>query len=280
MPDRVDYSEFYDRIHDLIETKAQGTLFTKCDKNHLIIVAVRDGKIISLRYGPKRGEAAIPLIRGIKFGDIRLDGSAIADQAQELPPTSVIMDQLKPDGPAKPFANGPMFDLSVPSAERQRGSVGEMDGAEVLCKLLAGFIGPVASLVCGENISAAGGLDSPEKVEVVIRGLAAEIPDSREAEEFIAQAHRLLQKREASPPPEAPSFDMQRAKSALCELLTDYLGPFAPIICDEKVVAMGDSADLGTIKAALEEIAGELQDRKEAEEFLARAWKRLQACQI
>ena len=79
MPDRVDYSEFYDRIHDLIETKAQGTLFTKCDKNHLIIVAVRDGKIISLRYGPKRGEAAIPLIRAIKFGDIRLDGRAITD---------------------------------------------------------------------------------------------------------------------------------------------------------------------------------------------------------
>lgn len=278
MPDRIDYSEFYDQVHDLVTTKAQGTLFTKCDKNHLIIVAVRDGTIISLRYGPKRGEAAIPLIRAMKTGDMRLDDRAIADSTIELPPTALILEWFKPGAPVKDVPVKPMFDLPAPGANRQR-SIARADGAEALCNLLTDFLGPIAPLVCEEKISASGGLDTPQRIEVVIRSLAAEIQNSREAEEFIAQAHSLLRGRPA-PPSDASAFDVPSAKSAVCELLANYIGPVAPFICDQKVADLGVAADGGAIKSALAEIAAEIEDPKEADEFLAKAWERLQAFRI
>ncbi len=284
MSERIDYGEFYQRILELVTDKSTGTLYARTNKNHLVIVAVRDGRIVSLACGPKRGDAAVPLIRQMVSADVRLDDSAIPYHERELPPTERILAVLEPGTWAS------VNDSATTPAASHGTMPADIQGkAQALCELLTDYIGPAAPLVCEEKLSTFAALDNPQSIDSAITNLAAEIQDSREAREFDSRARLLLQETSDSRPvatTEAPSpgpesgiatVNMGRVRDSLCDLLTGYLGPVAPLICDEKVATMSGGGHRHEFEAAINDIAGEIEDRKEADEFVTKAWQRLQA---
>ncbi len=281
MSDRVDYLEFYAHLQKLLADNGQGTLFVRTDKNHLVIVALQEGRIVSLACGPKRGELAIPLIREMHTGDLRLDPSAIPYHAQELPSTAHIMELLKP-GVGQTVQHQAAAAPKAPATTPLNGA----DRGQRLCALLTDYIGPVAPLVCEEKVAILGGLDNPKNAQGIVTALAGEIQDAEEARQFISRALQMLQTAQTPPPASPPvqsspavgagTVNMDKARQILCDLLTDYLGPVAPLICEEKVIGRQSSASLSELETTLEEIAMEIDEPGEAEEFLTRAWQSLQ----
>ncbi len=84
---------------------------------------------------------------------------------------------------------------------------------------------------------------------------------------------------ESPRPPSSPSsqIDSVLAGQILCELLHDYVGPVAPIICDD---ITDNGAKIHTredLESAIGNLANEIDSSVEAEEFINRARENLRA---
>lgn len=60
-------------------------------------------------------------------------------------------------------------------------------------------------------------------------------------------------------------------QKVLCNVLRDYIGPIAPVVCRDKVEAAGGIDSPERVKRVVEALAGEIDDTAEAERFRARA---------
>ncbi len=126
------------------------------------------------------GEAAVPVIRDMVKGTYRLIDKQSPYRFQTARPTS--NESL----------------LAIGADDNRVANAAESDQdrcdwvRDVLCKALARYMGPIAPVVCRETISAAGGVDSPDKVRRVVEDLAAEIGNAGDAERFKAEANREI----------------------------------------------------------------------------------------
>jgi hypothetical protein len=184
MSELLDYSGLYQLLADLVARKRTQTLLGKTDNNRALMVGILRGEIVSLVCAGKRGRSAIPAVRQIAALTFRLDDNAAPTGGMDLPPTTELMDALRPstgdpDHPSPPRAT----DGVAPDQGR--------DGPR-LCELLSRFIGPIAPVLCAETIKAAGGLGSDEQKQSVILALAKEIDNDAEAEQFIESARKIL----------------------------------------------------------------------------------------
>jgi len=153
-------------LKSLVNEQRTTTLYVRTNDNHLITFGVDRGEIVSMRCGAKRGERAIPMIRQMRAGTYRLDDehTPLRNAGITLPPSQTLLLLL---------------------AEEDEIEASDCEWVQdVLCKVLADYMGPIAPLVCRETVEAVGGLDSPEQVERVIDRLAREIDNSAEAERF------------------------------------------------------------------------------------------------
>jgi hypothetical protein len=175
MNDEITHAQLIDLLKRLVAERSTCTLYVHTDDNHLILVGVDRGEIVSLICGPKQGERAIPLIRRMGKGTYRLDDS--------------VMRHSRP-GVTLPSSDAVLSLLSDETVAAQGGQCEWVHS--VLCKVLADFMGPIAPLVCRQTVSAVGGIDSPEKVRRVVDDLAKEIDNGAEAERFKAQAQKEL----------------------------------------------------------------------------------------
>jgi hypothetical protein len=277
MTEAVDYAVFYEQLSELVSRRETGTIYVKNDANHLAIIGIRGGKIISLACGPKRGRSAVELIRHTRSCSVRVDDGAVSFHEHELPSTAELLEQLSP-----------LQDLGETASQRGPGSSlpdGVAGHAQILCNLLTEFIGPVAPLVCEEKIVSADGLAAPEQLAQVIHELALEIDDPEEARQFVNRAEQALQTSGRAPQPSQGSaepvastpMDVGALKEGLCDLLTDYLGPVAPLVCEENISALGKSPTQQELEQAIKRIAGEIGDEAEASEFIAAARKQFAA---
>lgn len=277
MTESVDYGVFYEQLSELVSRRETGTIFLKNDANHLAIIGIRGGKIISLACGPKRGKSAVELIRHTRSCSVRVDDGAVSFHEHELPSTAELLEQLSP-----------LQDLGETASKQGPGSSladGVAGHAQILCNLLTEFIGPVAPLVCEEKIVSADGLAAPEQLAQVIHELALEIDDPEEARQFVNRAEQALQASGRAPMPSQDNaepaastrMDVGALKEGLCDLLTDYLGPVAPLVCEENISALGTSPSQEDLERAIKRIAGEIGDEAEASEFIAAARKQFAA---
>ena len=271
MTEAVDYAVFYDQLSELVSRRETGTIYLKNDANHLAIIGIRNGRIISLACGPKRGKSAVELVRHTRSCSVRVDDGAVSFHEHELPSTAELLEQLSP-----------MQDLGETASKQEPGASlpdGVAGHAQILCSLLTEFIGPVAPLVCEEKIVSADGLAAPEQLAQVIHKLALEIDDPEEARQFVDRAQQALQTPARTPqasegnaqPVASTPMDLGALKEGLCDLLTDYLGPVAPLVCEENIAALGDSPTPEELERAINRIAGEIGDQREASEFIAAA---------
>jgi len=179
MKGEITRSQLVDLLKTLVEEQRTGTVYVHTDDNHLIAVGVDRGELTSLICGPKRGERAIPMIRNMRSGTFRLEDRAIPNRrgGANLPSTEVLLSMLADDADDK-YDNGQISDYHWVQ--------------DVICKVLADYMGPIAPLMCRETIKAAGGIDSPDKVRRVIDELAREIDDMAEAKRFLTQTQAEL----------------------------------------------------------------------------------------
>ncbi|MDJ0807393.1 MAG: hypothetical protein QNJ78_11220 [Gammaproteobacteria bacterium] len=74
-------------------------------------------------------------------------------------------------------------------------------------------------------------------------------------------------------PASRPDFEV--AKAVLSELLTEYLGPLAPMCCDDILESLGNSLEGDRLRTAIEKMAAEAGGPEEAQAFSEKAWKQL-----
>ncbi len=276
MSDRLDYQAFFDLLRTRVAGKGTHTLFGRTDSNHAVIIGLRGGEVVCVTCGAKRGVAAIPALRQMSWGTFRVEDSLVPLQSSGLPPTNEILASLSP------FADLDSFKVETKPASAA-GSTPNRE-ARTLCSLLSRYLGPVAPMLCAEKITAAGGLHNSDQLDRVLRQLAQEIGSAKEAEEFMTLARgelgALLQLRSpegakpmADPPP--GRFAGEQAAAALCALVTDYLGPVAPILCEEKIAAVGGLLGRPQLEAVIQNLALEIGEQDEARQFVIQARQRL-----
>jgi hypothetical protein len=71
------------------------------------------------------------------------------------------------------------------------------------------------------------------------------------------------------------NVDSERVKKILSELLSEYLGPIAPMFCEQVLESVGDSLDPKRLRMAVEKMAAEAGGTEEVRDFTNRAWKQL-----
>jgi len=69
--------------------------------------------------------------------------------------------------------------------------------------------------------------------------------------------------------------EAEKVKMVLGRLLTDYMGPVGPMVCDQALGQLGDSIDGGRLRALVDQLATEIGDSDEARTFTEKAWKEL-----
>ena len=275
MSDRLDYQAFYDLVTDLVSKRGAHTIYGRTDNNHSVIVGVRDGEVVCINCGAKRGMAALPVLREMSWGTFRVEDSAFSLRSTGLAPTAEVVAALSPFADLGTFANAAPAVEGPPKAGRE---------AKLLCELLSRYIGPVAPVVCAEQIAVVGGLGGQGQLEQVVANLAGEIADPKEAEEFRTLAVRELTvpvgATQTPAPVTVPDVQLpapREAAAALCGLVTDYLGPVAPIVCEEKIAAVGGLVGRRQLEAVIQNLALEIDERTEAQQFIDRARERFRA---
>lgn len=186
MSDRLDYPAFYELVTELVSSSATSTLFGRTDTNHSVIIGLDGGTIVCVRCGPKRGLAAIHALRSMQWGTFRVDDALVELSSPTLPPTAELVAALHPG--ATVFEDTPGDDSADPAQQSDNHSA----EAKLLCDLLSRYVGPVAPVLCSEEIKAVGGLDHLGKLDLVLGKLAREIDDAGEASEFVLLAQREL----------------------------------------------------------------------------------------
>jgi hypothetical protein len=78
------------------------------------------------------------------------------------------------------------------------------------------------------------------------------------------------------PPPLPLAFDPKRAHKALCELLSDYLGPICSMVCEESEERLGGVHNPRDLEVLIDLLAREIAAPEEAEQFTVRARERLE----
>lgn len=188
MNGEITRNQLIDLLRELVEKRRTSTLYVRTDDNHLIVASVERGEIVSLLCGPRKGERAIPSIRKMRTGTYRMEESVTAHRrlGANLPPSEVLFSLMLEGG------NEEETDEAGGTAVSDCQWV-----QDVLCKMLAEYMGPIAPLVCRETVKAAGGIDSSDKVKRVVETLSQEIDNPSEAERFRSRARTELGKRMA-----------------------------------------------------------------------------------
>ncbi len=164
--DYIPFPEIVGELARLYRAKATGTLFVATDANRSVHVMLEKGEIIYLSYANKRGVEALDLLPSIAAGRYRFQEGRVCANRMQLPATAAILNLLRKNDRAAVSSPG-----AACLTQHQR---------NVLQDCLAEFVGPIAALVCEDQLGEAKDLRS------AIDALSAEISSPSMAQEFQA----------------------------------------------------------------------------------------------
>lgn len=159
-------------LQQLCQQGRTGRLITTTDSNRLASVDLDKGRIIAIDYADKTGVEALALLATFKSGSSSfMELATQTRQATALPTNQEIFSQLGSASPSPPpsSASGVSTESKV-----------------LLEKTLAGYIGPMAKIICNRVWGSANDLDS------AIAALASQIPDAKRAQAFLAEIRAKL----------------------------------------------------------------------------------------
>jgi hypothetical protein len=169
------YAELMGALEGLHQQRSTGTLFIATPDNHFGRIVLREGEIVSLVFGTKSGEAAIPFIRAVKSGKFRFSqGQTPTDASESLPPSPVLLRRLSTSLAPPPVPKvPPAIDLS---------RLGQI--YKVIEEELVEFVGPIASLICSEHKAKFGAIAKTSSLYSLLESVANEIGDPDKARQF------------------------------------------------------------------------------------------------
>jgi len=167
--DYVPFSEIVSAIGKLCVDKVTGTLFVATKANRSAQLMLDRGKIVFVYFFNKRGEEALELMSTISAGRYRFQPGSVT-RSMPLPSTDAILATL----------SGDQSQVDQFQDTRAKGPGLSQEQKTVLETALAGFIGPMAGIVCEDHFDRVADLDA------AIDALVAEIPSPEQAEKFKA----------------------------------------------------------------------------------------------
>lgn len=157
-------------------------VFIVTDDNQMARLNLNAGQIDFISFHNKRGRDALAMFSNIHAGRLRFEAGHTSEKAAlDLPSTVDILDYL-----AKP-AGAPGMSAGS-SAPKPTGKALSAAHRLMIEEVLTEYIGPMASIVCEEELNAAPDLESG------LRRLAAQIQESSQAKDFLTQVHARLAK--------------------------------------------------------------------------------------
>ncbi len=191
MSDYLSNIQLQEILARLVAEERSGTFVINSACNHVVTIALDNGQIVAVFYGPKRGRPAIPLISRISGGTYRFEDSTFGLNTQDLPSTTEIVIALQRGSELR------VGDFS--SQKDGHTQTGQISSAHVqqiyqgLEKILVQYLGPIASMVLDDVCQASErSSKGPEEFSKLITCLLDEIEDEEEAMRFKREATKLL----------------------------------------------------------------------------------------
>ena len=122
-------------------------------------------------------------------------------------------------------------------------------------------------------------------ISAIYRYILYRVGDPQEAREFIQRARLALESGDGQEPAataspgtaEALDVNLKVFRDRLCDVLINYLGPVAPLICEEQFAAVGKEVTRERLERMITNIAAEIGDEDETAEFVTEARQQLAA---
>jgi hypothetical protein len=172
------------QLQQFCDQRRPGTAFIVSDDNRMAQVHLDGGTIVMLLCRGQRGAAALAAMRTMLRASVRFDAGYVATMENPAASGVSLADLLNDPAPLR--ARVPA--RSGPQPMRPRPPPAAFASADLLRleRMLAGHIGPMATIVCAEHASEASDL------RTLVMALAADIPDKRQAADFRLEAGRAL----------------------------------------------------------------------------------------
>lgn len=172
------------QLRQFCDQRRTGTAFIVSDDNRMAQVHLDGGNIVMLLCRGQRGAAALAAMRTMLRASVRFDAGYVANKENAATSGVSLADLLNDPAPLR--ARAPA--RSGPQPMRPRPPPAAFASADLLRleRMLAGHIGPMATIVCAEHASEASDL------RTLVMALAADIPDKRQAADFRLEAGRAL----------------------------------------------------------------------------------------
>lgn len=171
----IPFSEIVAALKKLCMQRVTGTLFIATKANRSAQVALDRGEIVFLYFFNKRGQEALDLMSTIRAGRYRFQEGPVSRRCV-LPSTDTLLQSL---------TSGENF-VDQADDQPQTGPGLTKEQKNILETTLAGYIGPMAGIICEDHLGAATDL------EAAINALVAELPPSVSAEKFRAMVAQKL----------------------------------------------------------------------------------------
>ncbi len=173
--DYIPFPEIISELKKLCTQRVTGTVFIATKANRSAQVIIDKGEIVFIYFFNKRGEEALELMSTIRAGRYRFQEGAVTRRSP-LPSTDAILQSL--------LSGQKVTDQVV--EKRLTGPGLSQEQKNILESCLAGYIGPMAGIICEDHLGVASDL------QAAIDALAAEIPSPEQAEKFRAMVLEKL----------------------------------------------------------------------------------------
>ena len=167
--DYIPFQEIVSELKKLSDQRVTGTMFIATKANRSAQVILDKGEIVFIYFFNKRGEEALELMSTIQAGRYRFQEGGVSRRSP-LPSTDAILQSL---------LSGQKVVGQV-IEKRSTGPGLSQEQKTILETCLAGYIGPMAGIICEDHLDVVSDLQS------AIEALAAEIPSVDQAEKFRA----------------------------------------------------------------------------------------------
>jgi hypothetical protein len=177
--DYIPFPEIVSELRRLCSAKATGTMFIATMANSSAQVMLDKGEIVFVYFFNKRGEEALELMSTILAGRYRFQEGAVTRRTP-LPSTDAILQSFLSGQKIAGQKIAGQKIVSKVSEPRPAGPGLSQEQKDVLETCLAGYIGPMAGILCEDHLSDATDL------KTAVDALVAEIPSAEQAEKFRA----------------------------------------------------------------------------------------------
>jgi len=190
MPSSIDRSGMVALIERMIAGQQSGTLIIRDQSGHAIMIAIEEGRVISLSSSNRRGADALPGILEFESGTYSLNPLVLGHAQDDLPDTASLLDVLQTGAGTAPPRRAAAAPAKAPA--QVVNAVAAQAFTDRVAKMLINHLGPIGPLLCEKTLSSIGGIKSLRDAETLLHRLAEEIPEEKERQVFLLKANQLL----------------------------------------------------------------------------------------